>query len=107
MFKSVAIGKATILEFLKPFGFEVIECEDFPALANLLREKDLSSYTLLILTEDLLHVPTQEILSLYTSLPLPVLILPTPVSRKGLGKEVINQLVRHTLGMELWKEQKS
>jgi len=107
MLKNLAVGKGNSLEFLKPLGFEVIECQDFQQLAQVLQDKDLTPYTLLIITEDLLHVSPKEILSLYLSLPLPVLILPTPVSRKGLGKEVIRQLVKQTLGMELWKEQES
>ncbi len=102
--KLLAIGKGKSLESLKLLGFEIIECENFKDLKEILENQDFSSYTLLIIAEDVLNTSPKEISSLYTSSLPPVLILPTPTSMEGIGRKLISQLAKETLGIELWKE---
>ena len=99
----LALGRREVLEVLKILGFEIKEASSLEEVEKILEKEDLSSYELVLITEDILDVPPERVTRLMISLPLPVVILPSPGERKEMGKGIIARLIKETLGREIWQ----
>ena len=103
--KLLAIGDAFSLQPLVCLGFEVIECSRLSQLEEILKDLRIEEYALLVITENLIAGKRRELKQLYLQLPLPLIVLPTLTSRRGETRDFIQQVVKETLGAELWKKE--